>query len=113
MVQDGEVQRNTSNMGSTSMFAFTMVCVGQVFSLLGTAMTGFALAIWAWEITGQATALALVGFFSFAPVILVSPFAGAFVDRWNRKLTMMLSDLAAGVSTLAVLLLYATGNLQI
>ncbi len=95
------------------MFAFTMVCVGQVFSLLGTAMTGFALAIWAWEVTGQATALALVGFFGFAPVVLVSPFAGALVDRWNRKLTMMLSDIAAAVSTVAVLLLYATGNLQI
>jgi len=95
------------------MFTFTMVCTGQFFSLLGTAMTGFALAIWAWEITGQATALALVGFFSFAPLVLVSPVAGALVDRWNRKLTMMLSDLAAGLSTIAVLLLYMSGNLQI
>jgi len=95
------------------MLSFTIVCVGQVFSLLGTAMVGFALAIWAWEITGQATALALVGFFGFAPTVLVSPFAGALVDRWNRKLTMMLSDLASGVSTIVVLLLYATGNLQI
>jgi len=100
-------------ISSRTMFTFTMICVGQFFSLLGTAMTGFALAVWAWEITGQATALALVGFFSFAPIVLVSPVAGALVDRWNRKLTMMFSDLAAGVSTLAVLLLYTTGNLQI
>jgi len=100
-------------IASRTMFTFTMICVGQFFSLLGTAMTGFALAVWAWEITGQATALALVGFFSFAPIVLVSPVAGALVDRWNRKLTMMFSDLAAGVSTLAVLLLYTTGNLQI
>lgn len=113
MVQAEEKQVNTSNIRSTSMFAFTIICVGQVFSLLGTAMTGFAMAIWAWQITGQATALALVGFFSFAPIVLVSPFAGALVDRWNRKLTMMLSDLAASVSTVAVLLLYVTGNLQI
>ena len=113
MIQPEEKQANIPKTGSTKMLAFTIVCVGQFFSLLGTAMTGFALAIWAWEVTGQATALALVGFFSFAPIVLVGPVAGALVDRWNRKLTMMLSDLAAGASTVAVLLLYVTGNLQI
>jgi DHA3 family macrolide efflux protein-like MFS transporter len=95
------------------MLGFTIVWIGQVVSLLGTGMTRFALTIWAWEITGQATALALVGFFSFGPTVLLSPVAGALVDRWNRKLVMMLSDLAAGLMTSAVLLLYATGQLQI
>jgi DHA3 family macrolide efflux protein-like MFS transporter len=95
------------------MIAFTIVWIGQLVSLLGTAMTTFALAYWAYITTGAATALALVGFFAFAPTILVSPFAGALVDRWNRKLMMMLSDLAAITSTIAVLLLYSTGNLQI
>jgi MFS family permease len=93
--------------------AFTIVWIGQVISLLGTGMTRFALTIWAWQITGQATALALVGFFSFAPAIIMSPLAGALVDRWNRKLMMMLSDLAAALSTSVVLLLFFTGNLQI
>ena len=97
----------------TGMLAFTIVWIGQVISLLGTAMTGFALTIWAWQITGQATALALVGFFTFAPTLLVTPFAGALVDRWNRKFVMMLSDLAAILSTIVVLLLFWTGNLQI
>jgi len=110
---EGQDQPAAPHRLSAGMFAFTMVCVGQFFSLLGTAMTGFALGVWAWEITGQATALALVGFFATIPTVLISPMAGALVDRWNRKLTMILSDLAAGVSTLAVLLLYTTGNLQI
>ncbi|MBA3468293.1 MAG: MFS transporter [Herpetosiphonaceae bacterium] len=95
------------------MFGFSIVWFGQLVSMLGSSMTGFALTFWAWQITGQATALALVGFFSFAPAIIVSPLAGALVDRWNRKLVMMLSDLAAGLSTIVILILYYTGNLQI
>jgi MFS family permease len=95
------------------MRAFMIVWLGQLASMLGTGMTRFALTVWAFETTGRATALALVGFFSFAPLILMTPIAGALVDRWNRKLVVMLSDLGAGLSTVALLLLYATGNLQI
>ena len=99
--------------GLRGMKGFTAVWAGQFVSILGTSMTNFALTIWAWEKTGEATALALVGFSFVAPYILMSPFAGALVDRWNRKLVMMLSDLAAGASTLAVLLLFASGRLEV
>lgn len=95
------------------MFGFTIIWIGQMLSLLGTTMTGFALTIWAWQQTGQATALALVGFANFAPVVLFSPVAGAIVDRYDRKKIMMLADLAAGLPTVALLLLYTSGNLQI
>lgn len=97
----------------TGMVGFTIIWIGQVFSLLGTAMTAFALSIWAWQITGQATTLALMAFFSFAPAVIVSPIAGALVDRHNRKKIMALADFAAGIPTIAVLLLYVSGNLQI
>lgn len=97
----------------SGMTGFTVVWIGQVVSLLGTGMTRFALTIWAWQLTGSATALALMGFFSFGPIVLFSPVAGALVDRWNRKLVMMLSDLAAGLATVAIFLLYTTGNLEI
>jgi MFS family permease len=95
------------------MFAFTLVWIGQTISLLGSAMTGFALTIWAYQLTGSATALALVGFCYTVPLLILSPVAGAIVDRSNRKLMMMLSDLAAGLGTVAILVLYATGHLQI
>ncbi|NWF87516.1 MFS transporter [Candidatus Bathyarchaeota archaeon] len=95
------------------MVGFTIIWIGQMFSLLGTAMTQFAITIWAWGITQEVTALALIGFFSFAPIILMSPFAGALVDRYNRKKVMMLADFAAGMPTIAILLLYVTNNLQI
>jgi MFS family permease len=76
-------------------------------------MTRFALTIWVWQETGHATALALVAVFSFAPAILFSPIAGAIVDRVSRKRIMIISDLGAGLSTVALLILYSTGHLEI
>lgn len=95
------------------MAAFVTVWFGQVFSLMGTGMTGFALLFWVYGQTGSATSLALLGFFSFTPTVLLSPLAGALVDRLNRKLVMMVSDMGAGAATVALLLLYLTDNLQI
>jgi DHA3 family macrolide efflux protein-like MFS transporter len=98
---------------SPGMFSFTVVWFGQLVSLLGSAMSWFAFTIWAWQTTGQATALALVSFFSFGPTLLFSPLAGVLVDRWNRKIVMMVSDLATGLCTVAALLLFLAGRLQI
>jgi MFS family permease len=95
------------------MRAFLLVAVGQFISITGTSMTTFALSIWAWEKTGQATALALVQVFGLIPLIFLSPIAGALVDRWNRKLVMILSDLGSGLATIAVFLLYSAGTLEI
>lgn len=97
----------------TGMLGFTVVWFGQLISLLGSNMTGFAMTIWAYELTGSATALALVGFFFVTPMLVFSPFAGAIVDRYDRKLMMMVSDLAAGLATIVIFILYATDQLQI
>jgi len=97
----------------SGMIGFTVIWIGQMFSLMGTNLTGFATTFWAYFITHQATALALVGFFNFAPIILASPIAGAVVDRYSRKKIIMLADLFAGLPTVALLLLYSTGNLQV
>src|SRR5690606_8410631 len=90
--------------------AFSIIWAGQLVSYIGTGMTRFATTVWAYELTGQASALAIVGFFSFVPIILMTPFAGALVDRWNRKVLMALSDLGAGLSTIALLVLYLMGD---
>jgi len=95
------------------MFGFSIVWLGQLISMTGSGMTRFALTIWVWQETGEATALALVALFSFAPGILLSPIAGAIVDRVSRKRVMIVSDLAAGLSTVALLILYSTGHLEI
>ncbi len=95
------------------MTGFTIIWAGQFVSLLGTSMTNFALTIWAWEQTGQATALALMQLFFFAPTVLMSPLAGALVDRWSRKQVMILSDVGAGLGTAAIFLLMRLGLLQL
>lgn len=76
-------------------------------------MSEFALTLWAWELTGSATALALVGFFSLLPRIFISLFAGVLVDRANRKHLMILGDAIAAISTLVILILHLSGNLAI
>jgi MFS transporter, DHA3 family, macrolide efflux protein len=95
------------------MVGFSIIWFGQLVSLLGTNMTGFGVTIWAYEKTGSATSLSLLGFFFVAPMLIFSPFAGAIVDRYNRKLMMMVSDLASGIATLIILVLLALGKLEI
>lgn len=103
----------TTTRRPAGMRAFIVVWFGQIASLMGTGMTQFAITLWAWEMTGQATALTLVAFFTFGPTVLLSPVAGALVDRWNRKLVMMLSDVGTSIATVFILIMHLTGNLEI
>ena len=97
----------------TGIVAFTAVWLGQIISVLATHMTRFALTLWVYEMTRSATALGLTWTFYLAPYLIVSPFAGAMVDRYNRKLMMILSDLGAGLATVTLLVLQALGVLQV
>ena len=105
-------KRPKSGKEPKGMAVFGAIWVGQLVSVLGSAMTQFALMIWVWEQTGQATALALMGFFINVPLMAMLPIAGALVDRWNKKLAMMMGDLAAGAGTVAILLLYNSALLE-
>lgn len=94
------------------MFGFVIVWVGQIISVLASSMTGFGLTIWMYQQTQSATAMGFMQVAFITPFLLLSPLAGALVDRHNRKLMMMVSDLAAGLSTLGLLVLFATGHMQ-
>lgn len=95
------------------MLGFSLVWAGQIVSVLGSNMTHFALTIWAYEETGSATALGAVASSFLLPFLLLSPVAGAMVDRYNRKLMMMVSDLGAVTATVGILILHLTGYLQV
>lgn len=95
------------------MRTFTLIWFGQLVSTIGSYMTEFALVLWAWNQTGSATALTLVGFFSQLPRIPMTLVAGIIVDRFNRKHLMMLGDAIAALSTVGIGVLYLTQSLQI
>jgi len=92
---------------------FGVIWGGQLVSQIGTGMTRFALLIWAYDQTGSAATVAFLGFFAFLPSLLVSPFAGVWVYRLDRRTVMLAADTGAGLTTLALLLLHLTGALEI
>jgi MFS family permease len=94
------------------MKTFTIIWFGQLVSLVGTSMTRFALLIWLFQETNRATDVALLGFFAFVPYVLVSPIAGVWVDRLDRRKIMILADLGAGIMTIGLLILFSSNQLQ-
>ena len=97
----------------SGMTGLTIVLIGQAVSILASSMTGFALSIWVFQRTSSATSLGIMATAFTLPYLLIIPLAGVLVDRYNRKLMMAVSDLAAGLGTLAILVLFATGALQV
>jgi len=95
------------------MRGFILLWAGQFVSIFATRMSHFAITLWAWDLTGTATGLVLVGVLGFLPSVLLSPFAGALVDRLNRKLMLAVSDAGAALGTAILLVLFYTGKAQI
>jgi len=95
------------------MGIFKLINLGQFISMIGTGLTRFALGVWVYQRSGSATQFALVSLFSILPNILVGPFAGALVDRWNRRRLLIVCDTGAALSTLLLALLIYTGRLEL
>ncbi len=66
--------------------------LSQSLSQLGSAMTGFALVLWAYTQEGSAMTVSLMSFFNYMPYTIVSLFVGAFVDKHKKKSIMLVSD---------------------
>ncbi len=92
--------------------SFLMLWSTQALSRLGSSMTGFALGIYLYQQTGSALSVALTSICSYTPYVLMSIFAGALTDRWNKRVTMLVCDALAAVSTIVVLFLIQTNLLQ-
>src|SRR5947199_3103109 len=75
---------------------------GQSISLIGTWMTRIATSWLVYRLTGSALLLGMVGFAGQIPTFLLGPFAGAWVDRWNRHRTLVVTQVLSMLQSLAL-----------
>jgi DHA3 family macrolide efflux protein-like MFS transporter len=92
---------------------FFTIWTGQQLSWIGSAVAGFALVWWLTEATGSATMLAIGTLLTILPGIVLGPFAGALVDRWNRCLVMLVADSVVALFSAWLAVLFWTGAIQV
>ncbi len=92
---------------------FFTIWGGQAFSLFGSQLVQFALVWWLTRETGSATVLATATLVALLPQVVLGPFVGALVDRWNRRIIMIVADTSIALATLLLFYLFATGVVQI
>jgi MFS family permease len=98
---------------STGWKTFLTIWSGQLISLLGSGLSGFALGLWVLRTTGSVTQFALIAACTLGPRIFLSPITGALADRWDRRRTMLASELVAAVVTLYMAVMMAAGHLGV
>ncbi|UJS03221.1 MFS transporter [Cylindrospermopsis raciborskii] len=95
------------------MSIFRIIWLGQLFYLIGISMTSFALNISVFRQTGSATQFALLMLTCTIPPIIISPVAGTLVDKWDRRMTMIIAHIIIGVLTLSLLIIATIGQIEI
>ena len=95
------------------MITFYILLLTQTVSLIGSRMTTVGVGIWVYSQTGSATPLLLASFFAELPGMLGGSLAGVFVDRWPRRLTLVLSDAGQAGATILLLASFMSGNFQV
>lgn len=92
---------------------FFAIWTGQAISLVGSMLVQFALVWWLTESTGSATVLATASLVGLLPGIFVGPFAGALVDRWNRRVVMVAADAIIALATIGLAYLFSVGAVRV
>jgi MFS transporter, DHA3 family, macrolide efflux protein len=92
---------------------FFTIWTGQAFSLLGSQLVSFAVIWWLTQTTGSATILATASVVGLLPQVILGPLTGTLVDRWNRRVTMIVADGTIALATVVLAILFALGHVQI
>ena len=95
-----------------SLKQFYILWSTQSLSHLGSAMTSFALTLWLYDKTGSALSTAALRICTYAPYVVMSIFAGALSDKYDKKKTMLVCDVLAALTTVLVFVLYKTDALS-
>ncbi|MET7332199.1 amino acid adenylation domain-containing protein [Nonomuraea sp. NPDC005650] len=99
--------------GRTGLGRFYTVAGGQLVSAAGTALSSFALGVWAYQRSGEILDLALITMLSQIPAVLLTPLGGALADRVDRRRIMLACDAISGLAMLALVVLLATDRLAL
>ncbi len=94
-------------------FKFSTIWIGQAFSLIGSWVVQFALIWWLTQLTSSATILATASLVALLPEVLLSPIAGVFVDRWNRRVVMIVADSLVALASLWLAYLFWVDAAQV
>ncbi|ACZ86273.1 non-ribosomal peptide synthetase/MFS transporter [Streptosporangium roseum] len=92
---------------------FYTVAAGQTVSLLGAALTSFALGVWAYQESGRVLDYALVSMLALLPSLLAAPLGGAVADRVDRRRVMLVCDGVSAAATAALVILLWLGRLEV
>ena len=109
----GKIKGATELVSERGMRTFILVWTGQFVSLIGSGLTWFGLGVWVWQETGSVTQFALIAVSASVPATVFSPFAGALVDRWDRRRAMILSDTGAAAMTVIIAVLFYFNSLEV
>ncbi len=100
-------QKSVQQDQAQSMAPFFIIWTGQAFSLLGSSLVDFALIWWLTKLTGSAVILSIAAIIVVVPNVFLSPVTGTLVDRWNRRLVIMVADASIALATLVLAILFA------
>lgn len=92
---------------------FFTIWSGQTLSWIGSAVAQFGLVWWITSKTGSATILAVATLLSMLPGVILGPLVGALIDRWNRRIVMLVADGAIALVSLWLAYLFWSDSLQI
>lgn len=86
---------------------------GQALSLIGSRLVQFALVWYLARETDSAVALSVAAMMAYIPMVFLSPFAGALVDRWSRRSVMIVADSSIALATVALAILFAIDHASV
>lgn len=100
-------------VGRSGVRTFAALSAGNLVSLVGSGLSGFALSVWVYERTRSIMQFSIVIFCGVLPNVVISPIAGVLVDRFDRRKVMIVADVSAALIAIGLALLLMADKLQL
>ncbi len=99
--------------GQERLRHFSFILLGQLISVFGSSLTSFSLGVWAFQEAGTVTAYTSIFFAVAFGTVIATPFAGALVDRWDKKTILLLGTIASAMISATIATFYLLDRLEI